>query len=321
MPLNKLYVRTIVAFLLIVNVMLVIVVVRVRSVAGQTAKSYAEREQRLNVILNTGTAHHYMKIPQQVSVFDLTHNVMRLDSLVKAGAGAKLVLRFTDANCESCVKTELEHLAKMAPVIGAENILLLASYPFANSLPVVKSQFEIIYPLYNIPIDSLKENSIESIQAPYYFILDEDMQPKYVFAPDKYLPETAFRYYELVEEFFQKSNLSLKKEISRKETHITFDRTSYNLGKIRQTDPYTVSYVFKNTGDCPLIIKTVKTACGCTTPTYLTRPVMPGDTSSVTITYKGATSGYFNKDITVFFNSKESPVRLQITGEVINNEP
>ncbi|MEN9488597.1 MAG: hypothetical protein RL494_862, partial [Bacteroidota bacterium] len=45
------------------------------------------------------------------------------------------------------------------------------------------------------------------------------------------------------------------------------------------------TFEFTNTGDAPLIIKDVKSSCGCTVPTKPTEPILPGKTGKIDVKY------------------------------------
>jgi len=97
-----------------------------------------------------------------------------------------------------------------------------------------------------------------------------------------------------------------------------FKEDSHNFETIKE-EAGSVSYkfVFKNTGEAPIVISDVKTSCGCTTPNWSKAPVLPGKEGFIEATYNPAhRPGPFNKTITVTSNAKDSRVVLHIMGEV-----
>lgn len=98
----------------------------------------------------------------------------------------------------------------------------------------------------------------------------------------------------------------------------TFEKTEHNFGTLKE-EVGSVSYVFKvtNTGDKALLLKDVKTSCGCTTPEWSKQPIAPGKTGSVTVTYSTINRpGPFDKTITIKTNTAEGSVILHIKGSV-----
>src|SRR5690606_23973258 len=80
---------------------------------------------------------------------------------------------------------------------------------------------------------------------------------------------------------------------------------SYNFGKVVDGDIVTYNYVFKNTGNQPLIIYKAEVACNCTSADWPKRPVMPGQTSQIKVTYKSEGNvGKVNKQIYIKSNAK-----------------
>lgn len=100
-----------------------------------------------------------------------------------------------------------------------------------------------------------------------------------------------------------------------------FDRTRIETGAIGEDDgPKSFVFTWRNTGDKPLVITRVKTTCGCAVPTCGKRPVKPGETDSVTVTYhpKGH-PGSFARKIFLFTQLDENAptATLELAGEVI----
>jgi hypothetical protein len=94
-----------------------------------------------------------------------------------------------------------------------------------------------------------------------------------------------------------------------------FDHKIHNFGIVEYSGDGTCKFVFTNTGNNPLIIKNVKTSCGCTTPNYSKDPVQPGDEGFVTAKYDTKRVGTFHKTLTVIFMDN-SQVTLTIKGNV-----
>ena len=116
-----------------------------------------------------------------------------------------------------------------------------------------------------------------------------------------------------------------QKEIKQKDKgEMKFEKTRHNFGVFSQdTAVVTYDFIFTNVGKSPLIIHEASASCGCTVPEYTLEPIMPGKTGKISVTYngKGRRPGVFRKSITIHNNGKQSPVRLYIEGEMIDNTP
>jgi hypothetical protein len=77
--------------------------------------------------------------------------------------------------------------------------------------------------------------------------------------------------------------------------------------------------VFKNTGNEPLILSQPKSSCGCTVPEWQKKPILPGETDVIKVTYKYTDRpGSFSKYVTIFSNAKvNNTVKIYIKGKVL----
>ena len=100
---------------------------------------------------------------------------------------------------------------------------------------------------------------------------------------------------------------------------ITFEKTTHQFGEIPYGGNGTYEFVFKNTGNEPLILSQPKSSCGCTVPEWPKRPILPGDTDVIKVTYKNTDRpGSFSKYVTIFSNAKTNKeVKLYIKGKIL----
>ena len=111
---------------------------------------------------------------------------------------------------------------------------------------------------------------------------------------------------------------------SKGKGEMKFEKTRHDFGVFApDTAILTYDFVFTNVGKEPIIIHQASASCGCTVPEYTLEPVMPGCKGKISVTYngKGRKPGVFRKSITIHNNGKQTPVRLYIEGEMIDNTP
>lgn len=78
-----------------------------------------------------------------------------------------------------------------------------------------------------------------------------------------------------------------------------------NFGKITEGQALDVSFKFRNTGDKPLIIRSVHPSCGCTAADPPKEPVAPGAEGEIKATFNSqGREGINRKDIYVEANTK-----------------
>ncbi len=99
-----------------------------------------------------------------------------------------------------------------------------------------------------------------------------------------------------------------------------FEKELHDYGTISKGGNGTYEFVFTNKGKEPLIVSNVRSSCGCTTPKWTKEPVKKRKQGSIAVKYNTRIVGNFRKSITVYSNAKNSPVRLTITGKVVQEE-
>ena len=91
-------------------------------------------------------------------------------------------------------------------------------------------------------------------------------------------------------------------------TTIEWIEPSKNLGKITEGQVLQIHFKFKNTGDHPLVIKSVQPSCGCTVADFPKQPIPPGGEGEITGAFdSNGRSDLQSKDILVVANTKGSP--------------
>ena len=102
---------------------------------------------------------------------------------------------------------------------------------------------------------------------------------------------------------------------------IVFTETSHNFGDVIEGQIARHEFKFTNSGTEPLVLQNVQASCGCTTPSYTSTPVMPGETGEVKASYgTEGRPGYFQKTVTVTFDNGVVTV-LTIQGTVLTDTP
>ena len=101
---------------------------------------------------------------------------------------------------------------------------------------------------------------------------------------------------------------------------INFEIETINYGEISKGSDGVRTFIFENTGNAPLEIQGVKSACGCTIPKKPEAPIAPGDKGEITVRYDTNRVGKFRKTITVKTNvSSKANIALKISGIVLAN--
>ena len=98
-----------------------------------------------------------------------------------------------------------------------------------------------------------------------------------------------------------------------------FTTKNYDFGSVKESDgPVSCYFEFTNTGNKPLLIIDVTASCGCTRPEYPSKPIKPGKTGKIKVTYSPiGRPGVFKKTVKVKTNGRERTSTLHIEGSVI----
>lgn len=103
---------------------------------------------------------------------------------------------------------------------------------------------------------------------------------------------------------------------------IVFQEAEHDFGTFKEEDgSQKVDFKFVNNGATPLILNDVKASCGCTTPEWTKKPIAPGQSGFIRVSYNPKNRpGPFNKSITVSSNGVTPRTILRIKGNVVQRE-
>lgn len=101
---------------------------------------------------------------------------------------------------------------------------------------------------------------------------------------------------------------------------LTFESTTVDYGEIERGAERIRTVSFTNTGDAPLVITNARGSCGCTVPDWPKEPIMPGESSSLSINYDTNRLGNINRTIRVSTNEGSDPHVLLIRGSVVQQK-
>ena len=105
-----------------------------------------------------------------------------------------------------------------------------------------------------------------------------------------------------------------------KKPEISFEKTVIDYGTVNKGDNGVREFVFRNSGNAPLIISSVKSTCGCTIPKKPEKPILPGESEKIQVKYDTKRVGFIRKSITVTSNAASNPTTiLKIKGQVVEN--
>ncbi len=99
---------------------------------------------------------------------------------------------------------------------------------------------------------------------------------------------------------------------------VLFDKTVHDFGDVSITDgPLSCTFTLTNKGSEPISIYEVVSSCGCTDVTWTKGTIAPGQSGSISATYKNEDGPLpFDKTLTVYISGVKRPVVLRLRGVV-----
>lgn len=103
---------------------------------------------------------------------------------------------------------------------------------------------------------------------------------------------------------------------------VAFSPLILDLGELSETETRSGVIAFTNTGGGTLVIRDVKSSCGCTVPALAKKEYAPGETGEISVRYDPSAPGEPDKGflqkqtITVLTNASEVPQRLEVHAHV-----
>ena len=102
---------------------------------------------------------------------------------------------------------------------------------------------------------------------------------------------------------------------------IEFESKVVDYGIIEHNSDGQREFKFKSTGTDPLIIKSAKGSCGCTVPKWPRKPIAPGESEEIKVTFNSAgKSGKQSKTITLVTNAIPNTTVLTISANILTEQ-
>jgi hypothetical protein len=125
-----------------------------------------------------------------------------LDQLFR---GSKLVFRYSELNCNTCIDKQIDILKKYAAKIGNDNIILFVSSSNSRYRIQFKKVNNIHFPIYELSSDL--EKQLPNIDLPYYFIMEKNnLRINSFFIPQKEIHQLTEEYFRgILNKYFSKT--------------------------------------------------------------------------------------------------------------------
>jgi uncharacterized protein (DUF58 family) len=95
-----------------------------------------------------------------------------------------------------------------------------------------------------------------------------------------------------------------------------FDRPSHDFGALSRGESRQAAFTVVNRGGAPLLLTDVRTTCRCLRIDWPRRPLAPGESGTITATFRSRDRGTFYREITVHTSASQQPYSLFVRGIV-----
>ena len=111
----------------------------------------------------------------------------------------------------------------------------------------------------------------------------------------------------------------LSAEMLENPTTIEFEEPEHDFGEVSVGSAIDFSFKFKNTGESPLTIQSVKAACGCTIlKDWPKEIIQPGESGEIPIVLNTNFPGEQKKYVSIIANTRPSITKVYMVGNVVD---
>lgn len=107
-----------------------------------------------------------------------------------------------------------------------------------------------------------------------------------------------------------------QREEANSVTTLKFDKEVHDFGKVAAGSENHCEFRVTNTGNKPLTVFDVGASCGCTTPQKPEKPIPPGKSDVIKVTFKPSGSGPTEKTVTVQANTEPRVSVVKVKADV-----
>ena len=98
---------------------------------------------------------------------------------------------------------------------------------------------------------------------------------------------------------------------------LTFENETIDFGTIAAKENGIRAFKFTNTGNAPVVISQVKSSCGCTVASKPEKPILPGETAQIEVSYDTKKIGTFSKSFIALSWSCDSALQVNCRLRII----
>lgn len=142
-------------------------------------------------------------VDMNLTVADINNKTFRLSEVITS---PKLILRYSEMNCDVCIETQIRNLNRLADSIGVRQIALFVTYRDSKYIKRFVDTYRVKFDVYKL--DNELDSTLIDIEMPYYLMLTPSgNRVQCMFIPHKENPELTKYYLSLMKHKFYSKNL------------------------------------------------------------------------------------------------------------------
>lgn len=138
------------------------------------------------------------KVDKNRMLADINNKTVRLSDIINS---PKLILRYSEMNCDVCIETQIRNLNRLADSVGAGQIVLFLTYRDSKYVKRFMDTHRVKFAVYKL--DDELASILTDIEMPYYFVLTPgEERVQCMFIPHKENPELTKSYLSQIKQKF-----------------------------------------------------------------------------------------------------------------------
>lgn len=101
------------------------------------------------------------------------------------------------------------------------------------------------------------------------------------------------------------------------EAEFSINKPVHKFPKTKEGTLLEHNFIITNTGKTPLIISDYKVSCSCTKVILPNKPILPGETYNLKVTFDTKGKSYFQDRTIILISNAKKPMKIRIKVEVV----
>lgn len=257
------------------------------SIAASPETQKNERLEAMILAQSKADVPHILEDTELITAEDSTY---RLKSVLGSG---KLCLLVTHLQCSPCFANSITQISNM---INKEDLVILAALRNVKDFKIAVREGTIPRNAYFIQPTSINMTTFMEGET-MLFLMDSSLFHSHLFVHERVHPDITAKYIKGIAEKYNFSSTLLFDSLSSQlPGKLSIEQNTINIGRQKKGTHTEMSFSIKNSGQGPLVVIDIVSTCGCTVPEWKRAPILPGDSTSVSLRYNAIDPELFTRE-------------------------